>query len=220
MDISWAFVHNKKDDVNLDHYKCHHYYQVSDTCSSSHYLRKEILEELILNEFQQLVSAIHFDEEKLLEELKSRFDIRENKKQNSLQKQLKQAQKRYTEIDIILQKLYEKQLLNGISDERFQKLADNYESEQTELNQQIKELQTILTNQIESTENIDRFMRIIRQYTNVETISTQLVNELIDKIVVHQPTGRDKNRQVQSSYITALSAKYKRSEQKTARSTI
>lgn len=63
-------------------------------------------------------------------------------------------------------------------------------------------------------------MRIIRQYTNVETISTQLVNELIDKIVVHQPTGRDKNRQVQSSYITALSAKYKRSEQKTARSTI
>jgi tnpX len=156
----------------------------------------------------------------LLEELKSRFDIRENKKQNSLQKQLKQAQKRYTEIDIILQKLYEKQLLNGISDERFQKLADNYESEQTELNQQIKELQTILTNQIESTENIDRFMRIIRQYTNVETISTQLVNELIDKIVVHQPTGRDKNRQVQSSYITALSAKYKRSEQKTARSTI
>ncbi|MGK8362310.1 DUF4368 domain-containing protein [Streptococcus oralis] len=156
----------------------------------------------------------------MLEELKSRFDIRENKKQNSLQKQLKQAQKRYTEIDIILQKLYEKQLLNGISDERFQKLADNYESEQTELNQQIKELQTILTNQIESTENIDRFMRIIRQYTNVETISTQLVNELIDKIVVHQPTGRDKNRQVQSSYITALSAKYKRSEQKTARSTI
>lgn len=150
----------------------------------------------------------------MLEELKSRFDIRENKKQNSLQKQLKQAQKRYTEIDIILQKLYEKQLLNGISDERFQKLADNYESEQTELNQQIKELQTILTNQIESTENIDRFMRIIRQYTNVETISTQLVNELIDKIVVHQPTGRDKNRQVQSSYITALSAKYKRSEQK------
>ena len=142
----------------------------------------------------------------MLEELKSRFDIRENKKQNSLQKQLKQAQKRYTEIDIILQKLYEKQLLNGISDERFQKLADNYESEQTELNQQIKELQTILTNQIESTENIDRFMRIIRQYTNVETISTQLVNELIDKIVVHQPTGRDKNRQVQSSYITALSA--------------
>jgi len=74
----------------------------------------------------------------LLEELKSRFDIREDKKQSSLQKQLKQSQKRYTEIDIILQKFYKKQLLNGISDERFQKLADNYESKQTELNQQIK----------------------------------------------------------------------------------
>lgn len=151
---------------------CENGHRVGDTCSGSHYLWKEILEELILNEFQQLGSAIHFDEEKLLEELKSRFDIREDKKQSSLQKQLKQSQKRYTEIDIILQKFYKKQLLNGISDERFQKLADNYESKQTELNQQIKELQIILTNQIESTENIDRFMRIIHQYTNVETIST------------------------------------------------
>ena len=87
-----SFCPQQKDDVNLDHYKCHYYYRVGDTCSGSHYLRKEILQELILNEFQQLVSAIHFDEEKLLEELKSRFDIRENKKQNSLQKQLKQAQ--------------------------------------------------------------------------------------------------------------------------------
>ena len=154
------------------------------------------MEELVLNDLQQLIASIHLDEEKLLEKLKSRFDIRENQKQDGLRKQLNQAENRAKELDTIIQKLYEKQLLDEISEERFRKLADSYESEQAELNQKIQELQEILINQTESEESIDKFMRTIRQYTNLEALSTQLVNELIDKIVDHQPTGRGKNRQV------------------------
>ncbi|NQN35749.1 recombinase family protein [Streptococcus suis] len=191
-----SFCPQQKDNTNLDHYKCYHYRRAGDTCSGSHYLRKEILEELVLGDLQQLISAIYFDEEKLLEKLKSRFDIRENKKQDSLRKQLARSKKRAKELDTIIQKLYEKQLLDDISEERFRKLADSYESEQAELNQQIQKLNEILVDQTESEESIDKFMRTIRQYTNLETLSTQLVNELIDKIVIHQPTGRGKNRQV------------------------
>lgn len=68
--------------------------------------------------------------------------------------------------------------------------------EQAELNQQIQELQRVLASQTESTENINKFMRTIRQYTKLETLTIQLVNEPIDKIVIHQPTGRGKKRQV------------------------
>lgn len=191
-----SFCPQQKANTNLDHYKCYHYHRAGDTCSGSHYLRKEILEELVLNDLQQLIASIHLDEEKLLEKLKSRFDIRENQKQDGLRKQLNQAENRAKELDTIIQKLYEKQLLDEISEERFRKLADSYESEQAELNQKIQELQEILINQTESEESIDKFMRTIRQYTNLEALSTQLVNELIDKIVDHQPTGRGKNRQV------------------------
>jgi len=99
-------------------------------------------------------------------------------------------------LDTIIQKLYEKQLLDEISDERFRKLTDSYESEQVELNQQIVKLQEVLISQTESKENVDKFMQTIHRYTNLETLTTQLVNELIDKIIVHQPTGRGKNRQV------------------------
>lgn len=191
-----SFCPQQKDDINLDHYKCYHYYRAGDTCSGSHYLRKEILEELVLTDLQQLISSIHFDEAKLLKKLKSRFDIRENKKQDSLRKQLSRFEKRSKELDIIIQKLYEKQLLDEISDERFRKLANSYESEQVELNEQIVKLQEVLISQTESKENVDKFMQTIRRYTNLETLTTQLVNELIDKIIVHQPTGRGKNRQV------------------------
>lgn len=191
-----SFCPQQKDDINLDHYKCYHYRRAGDTCSGSHYLRKEVLEELVLRDLQQLISAIHFDEKQLLEKLKSRFDIQEIKKQNSLRKQLSRFKKRSKELDTIIQKLYEKQLLDEISDERFRKLTDSYEGEQVELNQQIVKLQEVLISQTESKENVDKFMQTIRRYTNLETLTTQLVNELIDKIIVHQPTGRGKNRQV------------------------
>ncbi|HFR5317600.1 DUF4368 domain-containing protein [Streptococcus equi] len=154
------------------------------------------MKELVLNDLQQLIDSIRLDEDKLLEKLKYRLDIQENQKQDSLRKQLNKAKKRSLELDTIIQRLYEKQLLSEISDERFRKLVDSYESEQAELNQQIQEFQEVLVNQIESAENIDKFMQTIRQHTKLENLTTQLVNELIDKIVVHQPTGRGKNRQV------------------------
>ncbi|MBK5025502.1 MULTISPECIES: recombinase family protein [unclassified Streptococcus] len=191
-----SFCPQQKNDINLDHYKCYHYRRAGDTCSGLHYLRKEVLDELVLKDLQQLISAIHFDEKQLLEKLKSRFDIQEIKKQDSLRKQLSRFKKRSKELDTIIQKLYEKQLLDEISDERFRKLTDSYESEQVELNQQIVRLQEVLISQTESKENVDKFMQTIRRYTNLETLTTQLVNELIDKIIVHQPTGRGKNRQV------------------------
>lgn len=191
-----SFCPQQKNDINLDHYKCYHYRRAGDTCSGLHYLRKEVLEELVLKDLQQLISAIHFDEKQLLEKLKSRFDIQEIKKQDSLRKQLSRFKKRSKELDTIIQKLYEKQLLDEISDERFRKLTDSYESEQVELNQQIVRLQEVLISQTESKENVDKFMQTIRRYTNLETLTTQLVNELINKIIVHQPTGRGKNRQV------------------------
>lgn len=191
-----SFCPQQKGDINLDHYKCYHYRRAGDTCSGLHYLRKEVLEELVLRDLQQLISAIHFDEKQLLEKLKSRFDMQETKKQDSLSKQLSRFKKRSKELDTIIQKLYEKQLLDEISDERFRKLTDSYESEQVELNQQIVKLQEVLISQTESKENVDKFIQTIRRYTNLETLTTQLVNELIDKIIVHQPTGRGKNRQV------------------------
>lgn len=191
-----SFCPQQKNDINLDHYKCYHYRRAGDTCSGLHYLRKEVLEELVLKDLQQLISATHFDEKQLLAKLKSRFDVQEIKKQDSLRKQLSRFKKRSKELDTIIQKLYEKQLLDEISDERFRKLADSYESEQVELNQQIVKLQEVLISQTESKENVDKFMQTIRRYTNLETLTTQLVNELIDKIIVHQPTGRGKNRQV------------------------
>ncbi|MGQ7452468.1 DUF4368 domain-containing protein [Streptococcus suis] len=180
-----TFYPQQKKDTNLDHYKC------------SYYLRKEVLKELILGDLNQMISTLELSEESLLEKLKAKFDIQESKKQTSLKKTLLKAEKRAEELDTIIQKLYEKQLLGDISDERFKKLCDSYEAEQAQLTQQIHESREVLDGEIESAGNIERFLRTIRNYTKLEKLTPQIVNELIDKIVVHQPTGHGKSRQVQ-----------------------
>lgn len=115
-----------------------------EECSGSHYFRKTVLEQLILDDLNQTISAFQLNVEKLLKKIKTKFDIQESKKQANLRNQLTTAQKRTKELDTIIQKLYEKQLLDEMSTERLRKLCDSYEAEQAELNKQIQESQAIL----------------------------------------------------------------------------
>lgn len=191
-----SFCPQQKGDINLDHYKCYHYYRVGSTCSGSHYLNKQVLEDIVLTDLNQLISDIELNEDKLLRQLKERYDVKENEYQASLRKELAQATQRMAELDTIIQKLYEKQLLGDISDERFSKLSEGFEAEQAILKTQTMEKQTQLSEVVKSADNIEKFLQTIRQYTTIEQLTPQIVNELVDKIVLHQPIGRGKSRQI------------------------
>ena len=169
-----SFCPQEKDGVNLDHYKCHHFRRAGDTCSGGHYLRKA----------------------DLLQRLKDKFEIKETKKFSELQKQLTENEQRMVELDTIIQRLYEKQLLGEIADDRFKKLCDSYEAEQAELKEKVQTAIETLGVKMKSAHNIEKFMTTIRKYTQLEKLTPKIINELIDKIIIHQPIGRGKNRQI------------------------
>lgn len=191
-----SFCPQEKAGVNLDHYKCHHFKRAGDTCSGGHYLRKEVLEDLILNELQELINSFQINEADLLQRLKDKFEIKETKKFSELQKQLTKNEQRMVELDTIIQRLYEKQLLGEIADDRFKKLCDSYEAEQAELKEKVQTATATLGVKMKSAHNIEEFMTTIRKYTQLENLTSKIVNELIDKIIIHQPIGRGKNRQI------------------------
>lgn len=191
-----SFCPQEKDGVNLDHYKCYHFKRAGDTCSGGHYLRKEVLENLILNELQELINSFQINEADLLQRLKNKFEIKETKKFSELQKQLTKNEQRTVELDTIIQRLYEKQLLGEIADDRFKKLCDSYEAEQAELKKKVQTATETLGVKMKSAHNIEKFMTTIRKYTQLEKLTPKIINELIDKIIVHQPIGRGKNRQI------------------------
>lgn len=191
-----SFCPQEKDGINLDHYKCYHFERAGDTCSGGHYLRKKALEYLILNELEELINLFQINEADLLQRLKDKFEIKETKKFSELQKQLSKDEQRIAELDTIIQKLYEKQLLDEIAEERFRKLCDSYEAEQTELKEKVQTAAETLGVKMKSAYNIEKFMATIRKYTQLEKLTPKIINELIDKIIIHQPIGRGKNRQI------------------------
>ncbi|EOH73441.1 recombinase family protein [Enterococcus malodoratus] len=191
-----TFCPQQKNHRNLDHYKCGKYKGIKETCNHGHYIRKIVLEEIVLKELQFLIHAIDLDESKLANQLRQNCDIVDNKEKLQNKNRLIQAEERYEKIDQIIQNLYEDKLSGELTNVRFSKLSKDYETEQTKLTQQIQELQQIVSKQDDQSVNIERFLRQVRKYTDMTELTPEIVNTLINRIIIHTPVGRGKQRQI------------------------
>lgn len=191
------FCPQEKNGLNHDHYKCSGYRKPIDGCENPHYIQKSALIEIVNGKLRQTIQEIHFDQEAFLKKLEQQSQAQFSKNNKRQRQQLQKDEHRSKEIDSIIQKLYEDNLLGKISDERFVKLSQNYEEEQKQLQTSISDLTEKLAKQQEDNLNISKFMARISKYTELPKLTVEIVNELIDKIVIHKPTGTKRNRIIQ-----------------------
>ena len=171
------------------------YRQENYTCStyrnrkgcSAHYIRTVVLEQLVLENLQKVISFAQFNEDAFAEMLMDGRKRVLDAKQASVKRALAKQERRITELDTIIQKLYEDNVCGKLSDERFVKLSAGYEQEQAELTTSIQTLRKELAAAQESTGNAEKFLRLVRKYTEPKELTTVMVHELIDKIIVHAP---------------------------------
>ena len=191
------FCPQEKNELNHDHYKCSGYRKPIDGCENPHYIQKSALIEIISGKLRQTIQEVHFNQEAFLKKLEQQSQAQFNKDNKRQRQQLQKDEHRFKEIDNIIQKLYEDNLLDKISDERFVKLSRSYEEEQKQLRASISDLTEKLAKQQEDSLNISKFMARISKYTELPELIVEIVNELIDKIVIHKPTGTKLNRIIQ-----------------------
>lgn len=191
------FCPQEKNGLNHDHYKCSGYRKPIDGCENPHYIQKSALIEFVSGKLRQTIQEIHFDQEAFLKKLEQQSQAQFSKNNKRQRQQLQKDEHRSKEIDSIIQKLYEDNLLGKISDERFVKLSQNYEEEQKQLQTSISDLTEKLAKQQEDSLNISKFMARISKYTELPKLTVEIVNELIDKIVIQKPTGTKRNRIIQ-----------------------
>jgi hypothetical protein len=101
---------------------------------------------------------------------------------------------RCAELDRIIKKLLEQNALGAISDERFITLSGEYEAEEIAAKTRISELQGLLSKQNSDAENAKRFCALLRNYTEFSELSVSVLNDLIDRIVIHNAVGKYKER--------------------------
>ena len=169
-----------------DHYICSHYKSGRGTCSA-HYIREDVLREIVLERIQAINLYIHDDINGFQEEwLQNRREdhqrnIRENKKR------LTQARKRLDELDVLITRGYEDAVLGNLSMERYKKMAEGYEAEQDRLRLEILALEEWVNQQVEMNDDLDRFIALVEKYEEITELTPSIVNEYVQKIVVHAP---------------------------------
>lgn len=102
------------------------------------------------------------------------------------ERELKKAEKRIGELDKILAKLYEDAALGKISEVRYQAMAPGYEAEQASLQERVSRLREQLAHTQEVQDNVEQFVPLIQKYTDIQELTPHILNELIEKIVVHE----------------------------------
>ena len=115
--------------------------------------------------------------------------MKEQKQQNDLERSkrtLAKVDKRLSELTKILNKLYEDVALGKISEERYEATAPNYEQEQRSLSETRAQLEREIFRSNEAYDNIEKYLSLIRKYTDVEELNAYILNELIEKIVVQE----------------------------------
>ena len=191
------FCPQEKNGLNHDHYKCSGYRKPIDGCENLHYIQKSALIEIVSDKLRQTIHECQLDQETFLKKLEQQSQAQFSEDNKRQRQQLQKDEHRFKEIDGIIQKLYEDNLLGKISDERFVKLSQSYEEEQKQLQASISDLTEKLAKQQEDNLNISKFIARISKYTELPKLTVEIVNELIDKIVIHKPTGTKRNRIIQ-----------------------
>lgn len=103
-----------------------------------------------------------------------------------LQKKLSREQKRNNELNQLIKKIYEDNVSGKLTDKRFEMLLSDYEQEQVSLETSIQNIEKEISAFEEDNTRIDKFMELVRKYTDFSELTTPMIHEFIDKIVVHE----------------------------------
>ena len=180
-----------------DFYDCSTYtlaHQKRTHACSGHYIRSKVLRELILETIRTVSTFAISNQEEFLEKVRSASQIRQKEVAKENKRKLNKDRKRITELDNIIKKLYESFAIGRITDERFDTLLAEYEAEQKALQEAVAEMESNLSAFEEDTDRAEQFLELAKKYTDFSELTTPMINEFIDKIIVHAPEKIDGDR--------------------------
>ena len=178
-------------------YNCGNYnnsHDQSEKVCCSHNIQAKVIDQLVLETIQYACKSVRMDERAFVESIRSASEIREQSEAKKLKAALKHQEKRYAELDILLKKVYEDNALGRLPDKRYEMLSAGYEKEQAELEQSIKACREQLTQYDEDTDRTEEFLALVHKYTDITELTPVIINEFVDKILVHKAEKIDGER--------------------------
>ena len=177
--------HFNQGNPEIKYFNCSNYKGNRGTCGSTHYVRVDFLEQVVLGEIRRLTKYAGLYEDDFLKEVIGHSRQAEETERRLKEKELKSLLARDDELDGLFERIYEDNVSGKLSDDRFAKMSRRYEEEQKELSEKIKKLRTEIEKQSSRATSTDMFVSIVRKYTRARKITPRMLNELVEKIEVY-----------------------------------
>ncbi len=169
-----------------DHYTCANYRSNTGTCTA-HYIRNSVLYDLVFKHIKSmLVYVQQFEEAFVCREIE-KADRERQMTVASAKKDLVVLRRRDEELDRLFKRTYEDMVSGRISEARFDTLSAGYEQEQADVKRKIVMLEDLIENGEEQAKDLKQLLANVRKYTDPEELTPEMLNDLVDKIVVHAP---------------------------------
>ena len=176
-----------------DCYICGSYKKRTVTCTA-HFIRTDLLTAGVISNLRKITGYATKHEAQFLKLVAQQSETGTKKKQATLKRQAEDNEKRIAELDQIIKRLYEDNVLGRISDDRFYSLSADYENEQKELKAKLEQMNDTLDKAKTRTQGAEKFMNIVRKHMNFEELTHTLLREFVEKIIVHEAVEIDGKR--------------------------
>ena len=176
--------HFNQGNPEIKYFNCSNYKGNRGTCTSTHYVRVDFLEEVVLGEIRRLTKFASLYEDEFVKAVIGHSQQAEQTDRKLKEKELRTLLARDEELDGLFERIYEDNVSGKLSDDRFAKMSRRYEDEQKELAEKIKKLRSEIEKQSSRSMTTDMFIGLVRKYTRARKLTPRMLNELIEKIEV------------------------------------
>ena len=176
--------HFNQGNPEIKYFNCSNYKGNRGTCTSTHYVRVDFLEEVVLGEIRRLTKFASLYEDEFVKAVIGHSQQAEQTDRKLKEKELRTLLARDEELDGLFERIYEDNVSGKLSDDRFAKMSRRYEDEQKELSEKIKKLRSEIEKQSSRSMTTDMFIGLVRKYTRARKLTLRMLNELIEKIEV------------------------------------
>ncbi|WP_373728839.1 DUF4368 domain-containing protein [Bacteroides heparinolyticus] len=180
--------------TELKYFNCSNYKGNRGVCNDTHYIRADALEEVMLLEIRRMTAFLQDKEEDFVKLLMSKTLKEAENESKYRAQQLRAMLARCDELERLFTKTYEDNTNGKLTDERFMMITKRYDDEQLALKKKISTLQAEIDAEERSKHSAASFLRTVKRYTDIQELTPLILNELVEKIVVHQAQGVGKNK--------------------------
>ena len=171
-----------------DAFICGNYRQLTRDCTM-HYIPTQKLEAAILSTIQRVSWYVRNNEAEFIERVREASDQRQEEAVKDSKTQLAKAKRRHKELDGLVKKLYEANATGKLPDKHFTRLLAEYDEEQAALEASMAECQEQIESWNADKLKTEKFIELVKRYTDFSELTTPMLNEFIEKVVVHEATG-------------------------------